>query len=795
MKKLTYILILLIILANSLFTENVKVEPIKLNYYKIEQYDNELVLLADYGFISIYNLKTKDFEHIKIFPSGRTLNIFSKNEIFYAINENGEIASSNDYKNWDKIKKLNNKLIGTIQVDNGFVFRDSNSVFITDNDFQIKKIYKVTSPKLNPPIANWSYKPDYTRSMCFYKNNIIVESDSNRLLKFNTQLELEEEIDLRKTSVYDTTLKSCQSNYILLANSENLYINIFQVTNKYKSVDRMFETNDLINFKLVNVDSSFFGKYRIIKDSLYTINLQDSTFIDSTHITFTKFLYADPYFSFYRDFIINESDYYLAGRSGALEKVNKENRSIEIINETYHISPSYNPIILDDTTAIFLSGSNYYNETEMYPFFYKTNIKENKYNSIIKKNYPGYNPVLKNSQFYLMKIDSTNFTFSFLGVKYYNSTPSSIFYSYDTLKTFTIIDTYPQYITQNYSLQGSRNVDYSNLRLKIIGNLQYWFEPSRSHPSKTEHTSFRVTDLDFKNYWCYLDSNKNIDYVYFRDTNNFVIHYSNLIDTGRSEIAITTDRGASWEYIHKYEISDTLRGLYDIQFKAKDLLILFHSNSSKPDTSIYMDVYLPEDNKFSRIKQWKKRDFNTSYINFVSLGYNNKIVNMVVGDTLFYIEDLFDFSKWRYRLLQNNGYINGKLTMWGDKLICYYQDDSTEKNFYIISFPDTTLMSVEGNELDKRNYFYSYDVYPNPAKEKVTANIYWDKTLDINNSVIGIYDIYGNKIESQENIEIIQESDWTGKLTWNCSGVPTGTYFIRIQYGTEDRVIKLLRTE
>ena len=99
------------------------------------------------------------------------------------------------------------------------------------------------------------------------------------------------------------------------------------------------------------------------------------------------------------------------------------------------------------------------------------------------------------------------------------------------------------------------------------------------------------------------------------------------------------------------------------------------------------------------------------------------------------------------------------------------------------------------DKLEKRNYFYSYDVYPNPAKEKVTANIYWDKTLDINNAEVGIYDIYGNKIESQENIEIIQESDWTGKLVWNCSGIPAGTYFIRIQYGTQDRVIKLLRTE
>jgi hypothetical protein len=75
----------------------------------------------------------------------------------------------------------------------------------------------------------------------------------------------------------------------------------------------------------------------------------------------------------------------------------------------------------------------------------------------------------------------------------------------------------------------------------------------------------------------------------------------------------------------------------------------------------------------------------------------------------------------------------------------------------------------------------------------VTAKIYWDAGLDINSAQIGIYDIYGNQIEARENIEIVQESDWSGKLTWNCAGVPFGSYFIKIDYGTETRVIKFIK--
>lgn len=97
------------------------------------------------------------------------------------------------------------------------------------------------------------------------------------------------------------------------------------------------------------------------------------------------------------------------------------------------------------------------------------------------------------------------------------------------------------------------------------------------------------------------------------------------------------------------------------------------------------------------------------------------------------------------------------------------------------------------DEIEKRDYFYSYDLYPNPAHERVTAKIYWDTGLDINLTQIGIYDIYGNQIEARENIEIVQESDWSGKLTWFCAGVPFGTYFIKIDYGTETRVIKFIK--
>ncbi|OGU61402.1 MAG: hypothetical protein A2X64_07035 [Ignavibacteria bacterium GWF2_33_9] len=136
----------------------------------------------------------------------------------------------------------------------------------------------------------------------------------------------------------------------------------------------------------------------------------------------------------------------------------------------------------------------------------------------------------------------------------------------------------------------------------------------------------------------------------------------------------------------------------------------------------------------------------------------------------------------------NKGYAGimlNKLKINGDYLYA-----ATSSGIYRLNIKDW-ITGVD--EIEVKNNFYTQYVFPNPAHDRVTAKIYWDLRLDIGTAKIGIYNIYGNKIESDENIEIIQESDWSGKLTWNCSGVPVGTYFIKIDYGTETKVIKFVK--
>lgn len=796
MKYILYSIVIFTLFASFAFC-NLEVTPIKQHYYNLYQHNNQLLLMANLGFISKYNLDTKEFSHQKVFKSGRTLCLIEKNQLMYLFNEQGQAAiSSDDGINWEINKLSRNYIISVIKVDDNFLFRDSNSIFLTDNNFNLIKDYQLFSYPVKNRISGWMFSADYTNSMCLFNNQIIVEADSNHILKFGKNLELIDDINLRQSILYDSSLVSTQSNFILLTDSNDLYLNYYQTTTKSISVDKIWKTNDLTNYTLVSCDSTMYNKYRIQKDNFQKINITDSLFIDANYFSLSVYQSsgygAQPNSTYWKDFIQIENEVYLVGLKGLFEKVNLSDSSIVLFNENIHISSSFNPIIIDNENAIFLSGYNYPREKYIQPYFYRTSNNGKSFKSIIRRDDTGYNDSLQKTRYYFYQIDSSNFSIALLGNKNFNYSPTSVFYSQDTLASFKIFDTEDYFVTAFKNLLGSyANYDFSQFRLKQTMDNNYWIEPSRTSPWKTVFTSFRMTDQNYRNNWYYLDSNKIIDYVYLRDTNNFGIHYVDLLDSARSSLKYTTDRGTNLVNVHNYEVSDTLRGLYDVKLKNKDYLVLFHQNSTKQDTAIFMDVYLPAENKFSRLKEWKLKDFNTNFISAVSFGNNNKVASLVVGDTLFYIEDFYDFSKWKYRLLENNGFINGKITIWGNKLILNYRDDNNESSYYILTFSDTTLNSID--EIEKRDYFYSYDLYPNPAHDKVTAIIYWDTGLDIGTVKIGIYNIYGNQIESDENIEIVQESDWSGKLTWSCSGVPVGTYFIKIDYGTETKVIKFIK--
>lgn len=99
------------------------------------------------------------------------------------------------------------------------------------------------------------------------------------------------------------------------------------------------------------------------------------------------------------------------------------------------------------------------------------------------------------------------------------------------------------------------------------------------------------------------------------------------------------------------------------------------------------------------------------------------------------------------------------------------------------------------NEVEYKNYLYSYPPYPLPALNEVRSLIYWDPGLDIDIEQITIYNIYGTKIPTHDKIRIDKLTNYSGNLIWDCSGVETGIYVIHLKHGTESRIIKVIVTK
>jgi hypothetical protein len=100
---------------------------------------------------------------------------------------------------------------------------------------------------------------------------------------------------------------------------------------------------------------------------------------------------------------------------------------------------------------------------------------------------------------------------------------------------------------------------------------------------------------------------------------------------------------------------------------------------------------------------------------------------------------------------------------------------------------DTTT-SIE--ELEKVSYLYAYPPYPMPAKQLVSSLIYFDN--EILAEEVEVFDRFGVKVGDAEDISIDKVKSYSAILSWNCSGVPTGVYFIRVRNGGTIKVLKVI---
>lgn len=110
---------------------------------------------------------------------------------------------------------------------------------------------------------------------------------------------------------------------------------------------------------------------------------------------------------------------------------------------------------------------------------------------------------------------------------------------------------------------------------------------------------------------------------------------------------------------------------------------------------------------------------------------------------------------------------------------------------YRAPLSDFGITSVSDEEVNQ-NYLYAFKPYPIPAAQQVSALVYWDTSLEIENDEIFVYDIYGQKIAGKESITINKLAPYKGNITWNCSAAANGIYFIQINHGTITQTVKVM---
>ncbi len=157
----------------------------------------------------------------------------------------------------------------------------------------------------------------------------------------------------------------------------------------------------------------------------------------------------------------------------------------------------------------------------------------------------------------------------------------------------------------------------------------------------------------------------------------------------------------------------------------------------------------------------------------------------LVGKGLFLENtDRSDLTQWREGKWDYGKPNFESVIFKGNVAIAGLSDSLRPFNYYKITLKKEAPTTVE-NEVEKRYYttkFWASEPYPQPAGVPVKARIAWDGSFDVGEAIDGVYDVMGNKIEGKGRITIDDVGKATAELVWDCTGIPSGVYFIVIRW-------------
>jgi hypothetical protein len=763
-----------IFVANICLAGNFKITPILLNFKGVVAVDSITVAYADFGSALISRDYDKSWEQKKIFEGGNIINVFINGSEMVAFNDRGEaVTSGNLGKDWSTPKKLEDSALAAIEYPGGYLIRMRNKLITITKEFNKTNELAIES-KILQKIGTY-YMPTYDKSLLFTGNNFIAEFDSSLFIRFGIDLKPVDTLSLLAqidSAKYLSGYRMfCDSIFIYLKYAyslKSLKASVFR-TSDFKTIEKYIDCRSAADCYTMHK-----GKYFAMNIAVTDKKLMDITKLSNSSINV-----------YFKESAVNGNKQYIVGDRKILEILDLNDSSVKVISDYSDLTYRNAPDRFGENSYIFYSGYSggpaiYYTENNgntILPVVDKTIISYD-------KNFSKYNIL---SKYY----DKETGSLYLLGDPFVSSR-AVLCKSDDKGRSF---DT--TYFEGYTTISNGLDVYFRNAY--VIPNIQKRGDEfiSSFGYNKTPWGSFRSTLYTFKDnskiIKFLIDSNHVFTHIYSRDTITYLAHSCNTMDS-TSEVIYSDNGGNSWQTIHKYPINETIGSIYDIKVRGKEYMLISHYDytnyyNTPRITDCFLDVIDKETNQFTRIASWTI----VGDIFSIAIDSDGDKAYISIIDTLFVTNELFNKRNWNYYLLPEGGHIASPMKKFGDKFYCEYSDKNNPygTGMHWIEPLDSLILGV-GEASAEIDYIYAYPPYPNPAKNRIKSLIYWDSSIDYESIEISIYNIYGEKISSNDMITFEPVNAYSGYMTWDCSSNPPGVYLIHIKSINKSMIRKVI---
>ena len=804
MKKLIFIFILMVSFQVSKSIESFNLKPIKIDFEGVVAKDDIIIAYGNYGSYMISYDNDKTWETKKAFEKGTIFKMFFEENRIVAFTKNGQIATSNDNaNNWITMPRIDittfeddlYDITNAVKIKSGYLIRKKKYIYFIDNDLKlVKKIDYPFGKNINPGY----YRNYILNSLVVNENKVYIPyGNSNIAILNENTLEVDKEINLKE--ILKLECEDCKYlNSLFIA--DNFIFT--QFNSKFYKIDTTFTKFDT----LINYNKTLLFKGQINNDFIFGDNFYYEKY-NTKQNTSDKYVYIIP--EKYTKYGID----YTQGKSVNFSFIAHNNKFIEVGYDN-NIKIAYlddkNENVIDYKIVSSKSASNI-SDLEIVEF----PINSHKFIAYTKVNYDLslgitncnfnenlFQPIINVKEYYLDLPFAENKwilsygAFNNIPLYHFDKKENSIIMGFNRLK----FGNYLYYSTnggQTFdSLADLENyVSFTDItKSKLIKqnneNIIIWSYKSTNGEFLTNYTVFDV-NFNFKTRTIF----KNQDHYLaeIKDTNNFDV-FSVDMQLYKFSYKGTTNKGQSWETYKDYPLTKNLIDIKELELNNKKIWAFTYYDFVTSQCNL--DVIDVEERKVYNVFSSQLTQDQIDSINYIGFDAAKEKFYFTFFNTLMVSSNIFeDNIKWETFNYPNNGKVNKKFQIFDKTIFARYEDDKNEDNVYWINgiemVGDPT--SVEDNsQIEEVSYLYTTPPYPNPSVSEVTAKFYWDSRIDIDNSDIAVFDITGNKVSGKENLTLEKLNEWSGNIKWNCVGVPSGTYLIKIQHGNNTKSVKVV---